>query len=180
MEMSFKVVNDFSYHHNPSYLSLSSSPWLLQTSRKFWTRPVFLWPHGNIFLLLWVWEAGQEEPSANRTAFGMRGWRKWLYMYLQYLWAFFAPCLASSCLICTTASNFWINPAECEWLYSALGTSHCYCRWLVPEQHLRRSWVLKRTWLLVAKEGTHSHQEQADRSAVNLGTKIFSCPFERF
>lgn len=50
---------------------------------------------------------------------------------------FFAPCLASSCLICMAARNFWISPAECELLYSALGTGCCYFRRLVPEHHLR-------------------------------------------
>lgn len=75
----------FHYLHLHDYYRL--------TSEKFWTRPVFfLWPHGNIFLLLWVWEAGQEQPSENRIAFDMRSWRKGLYMYLQNLTlSFFLP-----------------------------------------------------------------------------------------
>lgn len=99
------------------------------------------------------------------------------YIIKISLWAFFAPSLASSCLICMAASNFWINPAECELLCSALGDRllllQVTCVW-------DEGWILKRTLLLSLKKSTHSCQEWADKPAEILGTKVFYCPFESF
>lgn len=68
------------------------------------------------------------------------------------LWVFFPSNLASNCLICMAASNFWINPAECELLYSALGDRlllfQVTCAWASPEM---KAGYWKGYWLLVAK-----------------------------
>lgn len=66
------------------------------SSEEFWAEPVFVWTNDNIFLLLCTLEVGQKQSSANRTSFGVRGCKNWLYMYLQGLNLSFNHCLASS------------------------------------------------------------------------------------
>lgn len=156
----------FFYVHNRSYLSLSSSSWLLQTSEKFWIRPVFLWPHGNIFLWLWVWEAGQEQPSANKTAFGVRGWRKWLSDFPHIckisLWAFFCslfgfqlPYLHGSKKFLDQPSRMWVT------LFSSgdrLLLFQVTCAWASPE--MRAGYWKGHDYLLLKSALTVTRSEQ--------------------
>lgn len=164
----------FHYLHPHDYYRL--------TSEKFWTRPVFLWPHGNIFLLLWVWEAGQEQPSANRTAFGMRGWRKWLYMYLWNLTVSFFRSLFCFQLLYLHGSKLFLDQPSRMWviLFSSGGQAAVIAGDLCLSIAWDKGWILKRTWLLVTKECIHSYQEWADKPAEILGTKVFYCPSESF
>lgn len=131
------------------------------SSEKFWAGPVFLWPHDNIFLLLRVWEVGQEQSSANRTAFGMRRCRNCLHVHLQDLTlSSICPVLASSISSCTAASNFWNNPAEWELLYSTGGG---------------RSLLLQVTWAWASPETEAGYwKEHENLALIELLKNVFT------
>lgn len=120
------------------------------TSEKFWTRPVFFFVASWQYIPVAVSLGGRSRTALSKQdCFFVQEAEgsDFTYICKISLWAFFAPSLASSCFICTAASNFWINLAECELLYSALGD-----RLLLLQ--VTCAWALLRRGLDIEKDRT--------------------------